>query len=144
VRAPHTAYPLTPLPPVLTAVNLHAWTVRAFDLCGCEDVGAVVATVYRALGWFYQAPALKIAPPRFYPAEPGVFPILAARLEALGLTEHKPRYTGARLTDDGMRLFLALKQVTPTAIAGARGEAYDGLYYGYEDAEGANRYVCRG
>lgn len=118
----------TGLPAELSALNIRAWLTNAMGLCGCADIESVAKELIELLEWHWSR-ADRPGFETLFAGRKGVFYLLSALIDRLGLSEHGTSIRNPWLTDEGVRLLNGLRAVTAPKIDSARGEAYDGTWY---------------
>jgi hypothetical protein len=117
------------LPLNLSALNLRAYLLNAFDACGCSELDKMRETLIRLLEWHNSEIDKRCDYSDLY-TEDGIFYLLAGRLDFLGLSEHGGSIRYPWLTENGKKFLFALTKFSAEEIENASGEAYDGIWHG--------------
>jgi len=116
------------LPDELTPLNLKAYLMQAFAVCGCAEFEPIDKGLRKLLEWHADDIQERPSYVTLY-ENTGTFYLLASQLSELGLTEHGTSIRCAWPTPDGERLLEALQKTDPKEIRAANGRSYTGVYY---------------
>lgn len=112
-------------------VDIQAFFYNEFGACGCSNLEAMINVVKDLLEWMSENIMERQGYEKLFNGNEGVFYLLAGRLDSLGFLEHGTSIRCAWLTEKGKEFLNALKTITAEQIENCKGEAYDGVSYGY-------------
>lgn len=115
-------------PDFSSPVDIEAYFYNNFGACGCSELETMINVVRDLLSWATSTKERKSYDTLF--DNPGVFYLLAGRLDSLELIEHGTSIRHPWITDKGALLLRALQTITPEQIENhPEAEAYDGAWY---------------
>jgi hypothetical protein len=117
-------------PDFTKAVDVNAFFTNELGVCGCSEIDLIIGVVRDTLKWLGDDISTRQGYLTIFDGNNGIYYLVVGALDRCGLCEHGSSIRHPWLTITGEQLLKALQTFSVEEIDDAKGEAYDGCWYG--------------